>query len=375
MPLKPVFDEGIRKVTLLKDSQAEFVSLVKNGANQSAFRVMKTDDPEMKNKKQGGSSMGVMAVQSLLLPKDKSLEDLAQKDNLGWLADAKTDAVKESSGYVKYVQMPVEKFEENSFGMLKLDDSGAWAVVGKVKKEEQGSDDLLSVGKKEMENTKFATSVLQETVSSETIVIDKSLGEAIMQEIWNMEDVIYSTLRQENLDPAVRKDTVDASINAFHAFMMMALEEVGVKSVDVSKMKDMTRFADKNDKQGEDDMSLFTTKEEFETAVKELMKDIPTNESIAEEVRKAVAELQPAQPEKQEGDQTEKTDTAEKQNSSDPTAELAKKLDDALAKISELEEQVSAEPAASKQEGDEAVGDNGSHANKSDNVWSGLLLK
>lgn len=375
MPLKPVFDEGIRKVTLLKDSQAEFVSLVKNGANQSAFRVMKTDDPEMKNKKQGGSSMGVMAVQSLLLPKDKSLEDLAQKDNLGWLADAKTDAVKESSGYVKYVQMPVEKFEENSFGMLKLDDSGAWAVVGKVKKEEQGSDDLLSVGKKEMENTKFATSVLQETVSSETIVIDKSLGEAIMQEIWNMEDVIYSTLRQENLDPAVRKDTVDASINAFHAFMMMALEEVGVKSVDVSKMKDMTRFADKNDKQGEDDMSLFKTKEEFETAVKELMKDIPTNESIAEEVRKAVAELQPAQPEKQEGDQTEKTDTAEKQNSSDPTAELAKKLDDALAKISELEEQVSAEPAASKQEGDEAVGDNGSHANKSDNVWSGLLLK
>jgi len=83
-----------------------------------------------------------MIIQSILLPRGFSMDALRKKKELAWLLDADFENGQEYSQYVKFAQMPVEKFDRGSLALAKVDDHGVWVVGGKLLDQKDAKDAL-----------------------------------------------------------------------------------------------------------------------------------------------------------------------------------------------------------------------------------------
>lgn len=214
----------------------------------------------LKSGKKGGDSMG-MIIQSILLPRGMSLDMLMTKKGLEFLADASQDQKEEFERYTKFEQMPVGKFDKESLEMVKIHESGAWIIGGKVLDEKSAGNGLSIVVQKDMMGA--PQSVMSATVAEMASSYPVSFGDLFSQELGSFVSVVQGILSQSGRDAASRKSDVMTALDAFGSFISMGLDAVGKEAVKILKPSFMT--------EGGGEMELFKTKEEFVAGVKEIL--------------------------------------------------------------------------------------------------------
>jgi hypothetical protein len=336
-----VLEETVEKnVALLEDAKVEFVSLVKHGASRMPFRVVKEDSD-----KEGGEKVSFV-VQSIILPKQADVAELAKADGLGWLSEAKLDEIQKFEDYQKATQLPEEQFEKDSMTLIKLHKDGAWALIGKlVDGAEVG--DVLTVGTEELKKAEFFESPMdQEIATKPNPAIAFTFRQIFEKELDSFLSVVLGVLNQAGQSPAERKKIAMAAFDGFRSFMSMGLDALGDESAKVDMMsvgkavlgnealKDYreqlvseAKDDETSEEGGVEEMLQFKDQEEFEAAVKGVL------EKVEEE-----------KPEKDEQEETVEN-TADSQEASDATqateeSDLAKTVKDLAGIVKDLKTQV-----------------------------------
>ena len=110
-----------QSVTFLTDPQIQFVSLVKHGANQEPFLVIKS-------RKGGSEDMSGRIVQRVIISKD-----LPEATAEEFLRHVKVNDEKEYDGFLAYDQVDKALCDPDSFTGMKLDAAGkVFAVTAKL---------------------------------------------------------------------------------------------------------------------------------------------------------------------------------------------------------------------------------------------------
>lgn len=315
-----------------------------------------------------------MIVQSILLPKSVELEKLSKEDKLNWLAEARVDSMKEFDDYRSLEQLPVEKFEKGSLSMVKLHDSGAWAIVGALSDKSEVKN-VLTVGKAQAEKLMSIPESPMNAVVAETPMPAYSVtfGEMFDKELSSFIDVVRGSLSQTGSDSKKRKSAVLNALDAFRSFLSMSLDLVNGESAKVAKtssglgstemerqLKELTETVRSLTKTAGGSEDMLKTPEEFETAVKGL-------------VTPMIEEIKALLPKKEEK-------PAEKIEKPDTEAMLAPVLAE-MAKVTEAVKGIAAKQEAletrlvSKPSGEEPDPDPKRVEKKEKSVFSGLLLK
>jgi len=358
MPVVVEKEKKTQEVNFLSDVDPTFVSLVQHGANRQPFRIVKS---EVK----GGERM--FFVQSILLPNGVKLEDLAAKDDLRWLSDCSQDLTKSQDGYRKLIQKSMEKFDADSMQLVKLDKSGAYALVGKLQGSPDGTE--MTLGEEQLEALRKITSVLDEPLEPEQPApgVVRTFGEVFDMELFSMMDVIHGALRQKEQTPAQRRKIVLGAIDAFKSFMSMSLDQIGKEAVAVrGKIEPKADAQDKGD--GETMPFQFESKEEFAAAVTDIVAA-----AIEAKLEKAPVE-DPKEPEKVEAKEPEKVEAKDDNKElKDMILDLGKKVDTIATKQETMENQLVTTPGANEdsdpQEPLEKV-----DPNSDQGVFSGLIF-
>jgi len=265
-----------KKINFLVDVDPTFVSLVRHGANRTPFRVIKSE--EVKDE--------MMFVQSILVPKNVKISDIASKEGLEWLADATLESKEEFDEYTKFNQMPVSKFEKD-LGMMKLDDSGVYALTGKLLSKEDVNNALTfepTQVSKMMEVTSSPADTPIAEVERKPYVV--SFKEMFEVELDNFLSVVRGTLNQSGLEPEKRKKTVMGALDGFKSFLTVALdamngnkkEDTGLETLNDKLEKIHNAIVNKG---GGKDM----TKEEVKAIVIETLTE-KANEVVSKEQKK-----------------------------------------------------------------------------------------
>ena len=339
-----------KDINFMTNLDVEFVSFVQHGANKEPFRVIKTVK---------GGTMENLAVQSLVLADGVEVEALTEKEHLGWLAEVSTETVEKKDAYSKITQIDPSQFDEKTLQLLKLDDAGAWVIVGKLK-EDAEADRAVTLSEKQVKEFKeneqksvFRQPVTDEALTGGWAIPAVTAGDLFVDELWNMEDFLFSALRQEGMDAKKRKRAVMDSIDAFKGFMSMLLDSVGNSDIKINKTK-------RDDKQGGTDMGLFESKEEFEKAVDERVKAAMEQKTDAPDETDTGVANDPADDVKADGTVDEKSGDQKADDAKEPEAKAddaktdetpawAKELQGTLKsladRVDKMENQPSTEPA------------------------------
>jgi len=186
-------------INFLVDPDIEFVSLVKHGANQAPFKILKSSD-------KGGNSMSKV-VQAVLVPKSLS-EDAVKKA----LEGHRTDEVQEFETYKSYTQVAREDVVLESLEVTPVEGSEGVYVV---------SAELLA-DKKEAAKQ-----------------VDVMALDGLYMELYAMADVVGGAMRQEHGDSRFRKQTILTAIDNFRTYAEMCLNQAKeYKSIDPVKHTD-----------------------------------------------------------------------------------------------------------------------------------------
>ena len=258
-------------VTFLTDADVQFVSLVRHGANRSPFKVIKEE-------KEGGDGKMTMVIQSILVPKNSSLEDLAKKKDCAWAVEAKTDSKETFDTYDKYVQIEEDGFVQNSLQLTKLDGNGTFAMVGSLK--DGKSKEVLTIPEQKMDipispmDTAIAEADGPAFVLTFRDMFDKELSGFL--------DVVRGTMTQSKVDTKKRKASVMSALTAFGNFLSIGIDAIdsnakgGKKeekdnAVGEAAASIIKAMEDSKKLNGGGDMTLFKTKEDFVSAVVEIL--------------------------------------------------------------------------------------------------------
>jgi len=258
-------------VTFLTDADVQFVSLVRHGANRSPFKVIKEE-------KEGGDGKMTMVIQSILVPKNSSLEDLAKKKDCAWAVEAKTDSKETFDTYDKYVQIEEDGFVQNSLQLTKLDGNGTFAMVGSLK--DGKSKEVLTIPEQKMDipispmDTAIAEADGPAFVLTFRDMFDKELSGFL--------DVVRGTMTQSKVDTKKRKASVMSALTAFGNFLSIGIDAIdsnakgGKKeekdnAVGEAAASIIKAMEDSKKLNGGEDMTLFKTKEDFVSAVAEIL--------------------------------------------------------------------------------------------------------
>ena len=335
MGVKLVQESKTKEVDLLKDVNVEYVSLVKHGANRMPFRVVKSQS-------EGGDDSNMRyAIQSILLPKGTSLEDITAMKGLEYLADARTEK-QEFDGYDKLHQIDPKMFDAETMQLLKVGDG--WLLVGKLS-EKADVDEALTLGKEQVEKlAEIPMSPMDSIIGDPDAAAQQALAmqfrELFEKELYAMLDVVHGSLKQAGTDPKKRKSTIISAIDGFKSFLIVGLDAIGNSA---AKME-------KTDDKGVEDMDL--NSQEFKDAVagivKELAPDI-AKDAATEALKTFKAELDKAPT----TDDTTPDDTTQDQPKAkaedNPLLDVVNQLSE---KVENLSNQLNTDPAATDEEDD-----------------------
>lgn len=255
------------EIVLLKDVDVKFVSLVRHGANQSPFRVIKSD---------GGKDMPKV-IQAIILPDGVTLSSLAEKDELAWLNDAKQDKVEKFDEYLKLEQLSEDQFVDGSLQLVKIDPRGSYVMVGEAKDNEVVKT-ALTLGEHKEKALDIPTSPMNEPIAErEGPAFVLTFRDMFEKELSSFLDVVKGAMSQSQSDVKKRKAAVMHALDSFKSFLAIGMDELS-KSGKKSKKEDVTAIDQVveriltaiNEKQGGSDM-LFKSQEEFDAAVGKLL--------------------------------------------------------------------------------------------------------
>ena len=252
--IKLVTETKEQDVALLKDVDAEFVSLVRHGANRMPFRVIKQE-------KGGVDKSMSLIIQSILLPTGVKLENVAAKKGLEFLTDASSEVVQEFGEYSKLEQLPLERFEKESVRLLKFGDN-AWALVGKVS---NGVDIKNALTLSESQLAKVST--LPQAPIDAALAPDVAVQQAIApsfrdlfeRELSSMLDIVYGSLKQTTTDAGKRKKMIITAVDSFRKFLTVGLDAIGGTA---TKMESKSGGGERKEG-GSENMDLFKDENEF----------------------------------------------------------------------------------------------------------------
>lgn len=382
MPVKLIEEVGTKNVTMLTDVDVKFVSLVRHGANQQPFRVLKSEE-------KGGEPMNkILVVQSILLPEHVDFADLAKKEGLGWLSDAKTDNIREFESYKKVVQVPDEKMNIDSIQMVKLHKDGAWALVGQLAEGHEAKD-VLTVGEDLVQKLEALLSNPMDMEVAEVPApnIAVTFRQVFDKELGSFLDVFYGSLNQTYQNGAARKKMIMNALDAFKSFLSVGLDAMGKEAVKMERMV-LVSEADAEKVQNEDggdtmDMAKLCGTEEFKGAVLGILKAFREEEKAAQDAADAKAaqeaEEKAAADAKAAEEAGEKKE--EKSDEPDPTAvaiaEIQKSVKDLADSVKKIQDDLE-DPettAAAKEEGDPDKNEEKDEKPEKKSVYAGMLTK
>ena len=258
-------------VTFLTDADVHFVSLVRHGANRSPFKVIKEE-------KEGGDGKMTMVIQSILVPKNSSLEDLAKKKDCAWAVEAKTDSKETFDTYDKYVQIEEDGFVQNSLQLTKLDGNGTFAMVGSLK--DGKSKEVLTIPEQKMDIPISPMDTAIAEADGPAFVL--TFRDMFDRELSGFLDVVRGTMTQSKVDTKKRKASVMSALTAFGNFLSIGIDAIdsnakgGKKeekdnAVGEAAASIIKAMEDSKKLNGGEDMTLFKTKEDFVSAVAEIL--------------------------------------------------------------------------------------------------------
>lgn len=331
-----------KKVAMLTDVDVSFVSLVRHGANQQPFRVLKKEGGEAIEMKE------MLVVQSLLLPTGLAVSELAKKEGLAWLAEIKTDFVKEHDGYSKLTQIPEDKVDLESIKLVKISSEGAWALVGKLA-EGCVVENALTVGQDIVEKLEALMAIPMDVAVAErsipSIVI--TFRQLFEREMSNFFDIVYGVMNQTGQNTGTRKKMVMSAVEALKTFLSVGLDALGKESAKMAKLA-VTSVTEKTDGGGVE-MFEFKSEEDFSKAVQGILDATKTAEA---EASKKAADEAAAEAAKKAAKGTTTGDSASDllkivTEIKDSVTALNTKVEGVTKKQEELEAETTIESAAS----------------------------
>lgn len=186
------------EVVFLTNVDAEFVSFVTHGANRTPFKILKSES-------EGGNTMDKV-VQSVLIPKGLSDEQVTK-----CLEGFRTDEAKKFDSYTTYEQVSLEDIEADSMEAVWLDeDTKVMGVIGALKKDVKKDDDVPTVEKE---------------------ALDYATMDALYDELYAMADIVSGSMRQSNIKPGVRKNTILTAIENFKSYAEMLLKSLKEENI------------------------------------------------------------------------------------------------------------------------------------------------
>lgn len=271
MPVKIIEESREKTVNFLEDVDVEFVSLVRHGANQMPFRIIKEE--------KGGGMPNMMIVQRILVAKHLNMKELPGLEGAGWLADAHLENAVDKGPYFVSEQADLDLFDTSTLKMVKVHDDGVWALVGGVK---EGTDTKAMISldtehekvAKEMPVSPMDAAVPMPS-SMQTVV---SFRELFFRELDSMLDVVIGSLNKSAGDTKKRKEVVLSALDSFRSFLAIGLDALGEESAKIEKIEAK--------KIVKEDENMFKTKEEFAQAVKELVQ--PMLDELAKVVKEEI---------------------------------------------------------------------------------------
>jgi len=270
--VKVITEEKEADVTFLSDAELNFVSLVRHGANRSPFRVIK--------KEKGGAKQ--MVVQSILIPKDVSLEELSKVEGCEWVVEAKEDKKEEFDTYDKYIQIDEKKFDRSTLQLKKLDSKGTFAMVGSLV-DNGTKGDVLTVPNQKADIPIAPMDAPVAEMEGPAFVL--TFRDMFDRELSSFLDVVRGSMSQSNVDPKKRKSAVMNALGAFGNFLSVGIDLIGTSSskktdkvenvIGEAASRIMKAVEDSKKLDGGAEMSeLFKTKEEFTSAVAEIVNQV-----------------------------------------------------------------------------------------------------
>jgi hypothetical protein len=318
----PKHDQEERDVVFMVDPEAHFVSLVSRGANQIPFRVVKIQD------KQRRGTMKIL--QSIIAPAETSEDTI--KEVLGEeLADrVKFDTKAERGKFVSYEQMPREVFKEDSYELVVLDEEKGIRGLQAVAKEDEGLMPKL------FKRTKKVEAIEVDAPAEDQEAMKNQFSEAVMDEIWKLENAVAGILAQEKGEPKAKLKAVKMVLGNFQSF----LEEV----LAVTKEDKLEISLEKKEEEKED--------EPAEKAEKEEKTDEPKEDSPKEDKEAPAEEGKEADEKEEKSDgpsekeDAPKEDAPKEDDAPSVKEEVAAAINDALAPLKEMIENATKESKA-----------------------------
>jgi len=334
--VKIVTEELEKEITLLKDVKANFVSLVRHGANRMPFRIVKTE------KKGGDEETMRYAIQSILIPKGKTLEELSMEKGLEYLSEANVENKQEFTDYDKYHQVSLEKFDSESMRLIKV--GSGYAIIGELPKDVGGA---ILLGKEDVEKlADIPVSPMNSIIGDPDVAAQQAMAarfrDVFDNELYAMMDIIYGSLKQSSTATGQRKKTIVSAVDAFKQFITIALDAIGEQAAKIDKL----------DLEGGNE-DMFKTKEEFTEAVTTIVtaafdaRDAKRKEE-ADAAAKAAADKAAADKAAAEAD-TKKTDS-DKSTDVDQFKAIADSVKALAEKVEKMGDQLASTPAEDDQD-------------------------
>jgi hypothetical protein len=333
--MKIIQDEVEKDVTLMKDVDVEFVSLVRHGANRMPFRVVKRD------KSKGGETMN-RVIQSVILPDGVTLDSLTEVEGLEYLSELDMSDKQKFEGYQKFVQLKQENFQSESMSLLKA--GRGFLIVGSLNDEnKEKAEKALTISKDQVSKLGELIPVAPmdamigdpDTAAQAAYAV--SFRNLFDNELYSMLDIVHGALNQTSSDPKKRKVMITSAIENFKSFIVIGLDAIGSQAVKMDK--DVSALLKKDG--GKEDMFEFKDENEFKDKVGEIISDqlapvtegIQTLTSKLEEIDKL-----PKEPAKDESTDTNTDrDTKDKDDQKkDEVSELKDMVEKLTSSVTEL---------------------------------------
>ena len=187
------------EITFMVDPKAEFVSLVKHGANRTPFKVLKAE------KQKEDSNMNKV-VQSVLVNNGLTDEDIAKA-----LEGIDRRSKKEFSSFTAYPQVAMEKVNPDTVTVVKHEEvDGIYFVLGDLAEGASESGTLMVDAKE---------------------AVDYATLDNLYVELYAMADVVGGAMRQESADAEFRKTTILKAIDNFRTFAEVVLESLSTEKL------------------------------------------------------------------------------------------------------------------------------------------------
>lgn len=375
MVMQLVTDTVEKDITFLEDADVEFVSLVRHGANQQPFRIIKAE---------GGKEMRV--VQSILVPSGIDITDLTSQGGLGWLSEASVETKEEFEGYDKFVQRAPEEFD-GALSLVKLHESGTYALIGKLADGVDQSK-ALTLGEVAKDIGIGAAPMDTPVATVEGPLYQITFRDMFEKELSSFLNVVRGAMSQSSADGTKRKKQVMTALDSFKNFLSIGLDELN-KSKSRSKKEETSAVGELAEElikalktnTGGDEM--FKDKNEFKTAVMEILEETGAlkkdDKPDAQALALGAQEKGTEEAGKKDGDgaqvKEEDLNPEQEDKGQDRIEGVEKGLADLKKDLGSFMEQLGANPAGGESDDDLADGGEDSSGDEKPSVFAGIFSK